>query len=335
MFWYATASLTPALLIALACLLGGVWPPLALLSITGHVVAMDLLGRKLAVSDGAGRALTLILAAAHFVLLPLGVWAIGGAAHLDGWNRALIFAALGLFLGQVSNSNAHELIHAPNRLPRRLGTAIYVSLLHGHHVSAHLRVHHPAAATPEDPNSAPRGLGFWRYLLHASAGEFRAGWQADTAQRARVQRRLSPLSHPYWVYLGGGALMLSAAAGIGGAGGLAAYLGLVAYAQMQLLLSDYVQHYGLRRRKRADGRYEPIGPQHSWNAPKWYSSAMMLNAPRHSDHHMRPARAFPALEVTKDMPQLPYSLPVMAVIALVPPLWRRVMDRRVKRWEQG
>ena len=62
---------------------------------------------------------------------------------------------------------------------------------------------------------------------------------------------------------------------------------------------------------------------------------MMLNAPRHSDHHLRPARAFPQLEITPEtMPVLPHSLPVMAVVALVPPLWRRVMDHRVAKWQK-
>jgi len=332
MLWYVIASLTPAVLIAAAALWGGVWPVLALLSITVHVAFMVRLGRALRLSDSSGRALTLTLAAAHFLLLPLGVWAIGAAPHLEALDRALIFAALGLFLGQISNSNAHELIHASRRLRRRIGTAIYISLLHGHHVSAHLRVHHPAAATPADPNSAPKGMGFWRFPLSASWGEFRAGWQADSAQRARKTGAQG--LHPYTLYLTGAALALLTALLLGGVAGLLAYIGLAAYAQMQLLLSDYVQHYGLRREQRPDGRFEPIGPQHSWNAPKWYSAAMMLNAPRHSDHHMRPARAFPALEVTQEMPKLPYSLPVMAVIALVPPLWRRVMDRRLARWGQ-
>ena len=332
MFWYATASLMPALLIALACLWGGVWAPLALLSITGHVVFMDRLGRVATLSEHSGRTLTFVLAAVHFMLLALGVWAIGGGAALAGWERAVIFAALGLFLGQVSNSNAHELIHASARLPRRIGTAIYASLLHGHHVSAHLRVHHPGVATPDDPNSAPRGMGFWRFLPRASLGEFRAGLRADNAQRLRATQPRSPLSHPYLLYLAGGLLTVACAALLAGWGGVFAHLGLAAYAQAQLLLSDYVQHYGLQRQQRPDGRYQPVGPEHSWNAPKWYSSAMMLNAPRHSDHHLRPSRAFPALEVNDDMPRLPYSLPVMAVIALVPPLWRRVMDRRVERW---
>ena len=152
-------------------------------------------------------------------------------------------------------------------------------------------------------------------------------------------RRASPppaLSHPYIAYICGGLLCLCLAFALGGLGGLAFYLGLCAYAQLQLLLSDYVQHYGLRRRILPSGKPEPVGPQHSWNAPQWYSSAMMLNAPRHSDHHLHPGRAFPALTYdAQSMPTLPRSLPVMAVLALVPPLWRRLMDPRLARWQEG
>ncbi|HSG55886.1 MAG TPA: fatty acid desaturase, partial [Paracoccaceae bacterium] len=103
---------------------------------------------------------------------------------------------------------------------------------------------------------------------------------------------------------------------------------------MQLLLSDYVQHYGLRRRTRADGRLEPVGPQHSWNAAPWFSAAVMLNAPRHSDHHLNPARPYPALRLdAASMPVLPRSLPVMAMLALWPAAWRRVMDAKVALWQ--
>jgi alkane 1-monooxygenase len=95
------------------------------------------------------------------------------------------------------------------------------------------------------------------------------------------------------------------------------------------MLSDYVQHYGLSRRIMADGKPEPVGSRHSWNAPHLMSSALMLNAPRHSDHHANPARPFPALRLEDNMPMLPRSLPVMACVALFPRLWRRVMDPRV------
>ena len=333
MIWYAIASLTPAVLLALACLFGGVWPLAALLSITLLVFALDRITRRVPARDTSGRGISLTLAAAHFVLLPLGVWALAGN-DLGTTDKVLIFLGLGMYFGQVSNSNAHELIHTSNRWTRRIGTAIYCSLLYGHHVSAHLRVHHIHVATDADPNSARLGEGFYAFALRALRGEFMAGLHAETKHRARAAA-LPIWSHPYVGYVSGAALTLGIAAIIAGWGGVVQLLALAAYAQMQLLLSDYVQHYGLRRKPRADGRIEPVGPQHSWNAPQWYSSAMMLNAPRHSDHHMRPARAFPALEIAPEtMPILPRSLPVMAALALVPPIWRRVMDRRVARWQQ-
>ena len=331
MFWYSIASLTPAIFLFLACLRGGPWPLIALLSITVVVFCLDRLSRRLPVRNSSGRVLSLTLGAVHFTLLPLGVWALGASDTLNVTDKLLIYIGLGLFLGQISNSNAHELIHAASKWPRRIGTAIYCSLLHGHHVSAHLRVHHIYVATEHDPNSARLGEGFYTYALRALKGEFMAGLRADTRQR-RGKRHL--LSHPYVTYVTGALINLAASFAMAGARGVVAMLALAAYAQMQLLLSDYVQHYGLRRKTSENGKPEPVGPQHSWNAPAWYSSAMMLNAPRHSDHHMRPSRAFPALELTPGtMPMLPRSLPVMAVLALVPPLWHRVMDRRVARWQ--
>jgi alkane 1-monooxygenase len=337
MIWYTLASLTPAVLLLVAYGRGGLWTGLALGSITVLVFVLDQLPRQIAPQKRAGRGLSITLALLHFPLLAGGVAALAGAGDgaLGNPERGLLFLALGLFLGQVSNSNAHELIHAPQRWPRRLGTVVYVSLLHGHHVSAHLRVHHVHAATDADPNSARAGEGFWRYLMRAWPGEFAAGYRAETAHRARAPQA-SRLVHPHVLYLLGAALALLVSFGIAGAVGLAAHLALAGYAQLQLFLSDYVQHYGLRRQRRADGRIEPVGPQHSWNGPSWYSAAMMLNAPRHSDHHMRPGKPFPALELAPaTMPLLPRSLPVMAVLALLPPVWRRIMDRRVAKWQDA
>ncbi len=335
MFWYATASLTPAVLLALACLLDGPWPVLALLSMTVLVFGLDRIARTIPEQDNTGRGVSLTLAAAHFVLLPLGVWALAANDALTVASKVMIFLTMGLFIGQISNANAHELIHAAARWPRRIGTAIYCSLLHGHHVSAHLRVHHIHAATDADPNSARLGEGFYAYALRAFRGEFMAGLRADTEHRRRARTKPS-LPHPYVGYVAGAVLSLTVAYLIAGWRGSLALLAIAVYAQMQLYLSDYVQHYGLRRVARQDGRMEPVGPHHSWNAPTWYSSAMLLNAPRHSDHHMRPARPFPALEVSREtMPLLPRSLPVMATLALVPSVWRRVMDHRVARWQKA
>lgn len=107
MIWYAFASLTPAILLAIACLMGGIWSLIAVLSITVFVFFMDKLSRVLPGQDATGRGLSLTLAAVHFALLALGVWALGTAPYLSILDRLLIFTGLGLFFGQISNSNAH------------------------------------------------------------------------------------------------------------------------------------------------------------------------------------------------------------------------------------
>ena len=332
---FAFASLLPAALILLACGFGGIWSAMAVISITVMVFVLDRrTGDDWAKPrDASGHILSATIGIVHFVVLAACVRALAQGDHLSILDKVLVFTAAGLWLGQISNSNAHELIHRSSRAPRRLGIAIYSSLLFGHHASAHPKVHHVHAATDRDPNSARAGEGFYRYLLRAWGGGFVAGWRAENATRARRTPPLSAWRHPYVAYMGGALATIAIAALLAGGGGILALLGLAAYAQIQLLLSDYVQHYGLRRRIDNTGRTEPVGPQHSWNAPHWYSSAMMLNAPRHSDHHMHPARSFPALELSaENMPILPRSLPVMACLALVPGLWRKVMDRRVAKW---
>ena len=83
----------------------------------------------------------------------------------------------------------------------------------------------------------------------------------------------------------------------------------------------------------ANGKPEPVTAAHSWNTPHWASSALMLNAPRHSDHHTHPQRPYPALRLPDDAPQLPWPLPLACLIALFPPFWRRKMAPELARWQ--
>lgn len=323
---FAIATLTPAGLLLAACLWGGPWAISGILAITVVTFGLDKIGRVATISAEDGHTLSVALGLVHFVLLGAAAWAMNGPLPL--LDKVLLLIGCGLFFGQISNSNAHELIHRSERWAFRLGAANYASLLFGHHTSAHRLVHHVHAATPKDPATARGGEGFWAYLPRTWAGSFRAGLKAERQRHGGTR-----WPAPYVGYVVGALVTLGAAYLLGGTSGVLGLIVIALYAQTQLMLSDYVQHYGLERQMRGDGRREPMGPQHSWNAPHWYSSAMMLNAPRHSAHHTRPAQAFPQLDLDADtMPMLPHSLPVMAVIALVPPLWRRVMDRRVARW---
>lgn len=333
---FGVITLLPVLLLVLGAGLGGVWPWIALAYLTIVAMTLDRLVALAAprndkrVEFPAADALSVTLALAHFAILALVIFRLGRAPFAATGTNLALFVAAGLFFGQVGNSNAHELIHRTSRGLYGLGVAVYVSLLFGHHASAHRHVHHRFVASPADPNSARRGEGFYRFALRAWIGSFRAGWRAESKLRERHAHGL----HPYAVYLGGAGLTLVLAVAIGGIGGALVLIGLAGHAQMQLLLSDYVQHYGLRRARLGDGRLEPVNAGQSWNAPHWFSGHLMLNAPRHSDHHAHPSRRFPdlTLPAADSAPTLPHSLPVMSTLALIPPIWRRVMDRRVADW---
>ncbi|MBV7377902.1 alkane 1-monooxygenase [Maritimibacter dapengensis] len=332
---YAIATLTPVVLIVAGAFGGGVWSWLALVYMTLFTFGLDQMiaandpGENPARDLPAADTLSASLAVLHFALLPLVVWSISSAGHGIAPGVALFIGA-GLFFGQVSNSNAHELIHRRDRRLFALGKWVYVTLLFGHHTSAHLKVHHRHAASPQDPNSARRGEGFYRFAWRAWIGSFREGYRAE---REAIRKRGTGGTTPYVTYIAGAAAFALLALVFIGPDGLLAYVGLSAYAQMQLLLSDYVQHYGLTRSETAPGKYEPVGPAHSWNAGHWYSRHLMLNAPRHSDHHAHPARPYPFLRNAPDAPTLPSTLPAMAALALIPSLWRRVMTPALSEWE--
>lgn len=336
---FALATLAPAVLIGLAVAWGGAWAFLAvgymsvLVFLMDRLIAVEARNTDPEAEFPAAGALLTTLGLLHFVLLALTIWAVCTPGAHGLVERILIAVAAGMVFGQISHPVAHELIHQNSRFARLLGRLIYTSLLVGHHASAHLRVHHVHVGTDADPNSARPGEGFYRYALRATLQSFFAGLVAENRLRAGRQRSL--LTHPYLLYIGGALLFPLLAYLLFDLPGLLTFVALATYAQMQILMSDYVQHYGLRRATLTDGRPEPVGPNHSWNAPHWYSSALMLNAPRHSDHHITPNRAYPALQLDRDtMPMLPFPLPVMASLALVPPLWRRVMDKRCAKWRR-
>jgi len=334
---FTTVTLAPLPLLAAGGWFGGIWVVLAAVYLSAFAALLDQILRLAGAprtpttppGDWADR-LSAVLALAHFALLALGIAAVSGHTGLAPWERVLAFFAFGLFFGQVSNSNAHELIHRASRPLRTLGKWVYISLLFGHHTSAHPKVHHRYVATPMDPNSAPPGMSVYRFFARAWLGSFLAGAREERVMLARAHRPL--WQHPYVEYIAGGLALLGFSTLLAGWQGLLAHIGLAGYATMQLMMSDYVQHYGLRRARRSEG-YEPVSDAHSWNAPHVFTSLMMLHAPRHSDHHAHPTTRYPALDIPSGAPLLPGPLPSMAALALVPPLWFRVMNPRLRRWQ--
>ncbi|MEL7184703.1 MAG: alkane 1-monooxygenase [Pseudomonadota bacterium] len=325
--YLAALGLSVALLVA-GALADGVWDYASLIWMAIVVAVLDqiLPGPNDGPTEAQATALTTGLALVHFPLLILVVWALAQGGEVENW--LAYFAASGLFFGQIMNSNAHELIHAGGRARRGLGRWTYITLLFGHQTTAHPGIHHTWVATPEDPNTSRYNESWWRFVVRAWRDSFTKGLTLEKSRQVSRGRAPWDRRNPYWGYLGGTVLSLAVAFALGEIWGVLAFVALCAFAQSQLLITDYVLHYGMRRRWMGE-KWEPVGPQHSWNAPHVVTNLLTLHAPRHSDHHAHPSRGFEALRVEESQPQLPYSLPVMVTIALWPRAWRKVMNPRV------
>lgn len=329
---FAFAAVVPVGFLTMGAFLGGMWAWAALLYVSVFAfMADELVARPTVAADPdkteqAANALSTGIALAHFWLMGLGVAAVAGATGLGVAERIAAFVGFGLYFGQVSIANAHELIHRSNRSLFNLGKWVFISMLYGHVTTSHRLLHHAHVATPKDPNFPPKGMSFYRYLPRSMTQNFMQGYRIEKA-RAQHSGRMTP----YVSYIGGALGFVALSAISFGPAGVAALVGFALYAQFQHAMVDYLQHYGLERRLMPDGRYEPQGPYHSWNSPHWFTSLMTVNVTRHSDHHAHPGRVYPALRLNPDMPVLPYSLPAMGVIALVPALWFRMMDKRAAR----
>jgi alkane 1-monooxygenase len=256
--------------------------------------------------------------------------------HLSPAEEIALFFGLGVISGAIGITYAHELMHQKPRWERWLGDILMAMVLYSHFRSEHLLVHHRHVGTPRDPVTARYNTGFHRHFARVLARCPVSAWRAEAAMLARRGLPVWHRSNPFWRYAMLQGAFLAAAFAVGGWWGLVLFLVQAFTAIWQLELTNYIEHYGLTRRHLGDGRYEPVRPHHSWNADHRVSNWLLINLQRHSDHHYKPDRRFPLLQTysADEAPQLPFGYPAMTALAMIPPLWRRVMNPRVRAWRR-
>ena len=282
------------------------------------------------------RAITLIWFPVQAALIFGTIWYVTRQGHLGGPEKLGLFFGIGVSSGTIGMVYAHELLHQRNRAERWLGDLLLASTLYSHFRTEHLLVHHSWVATPRDAVTARYNEGFFRYFLRVLADCPASAWRAETARLTRSGRSAFDLRNPFWRY---GALqlaMLALALVLGGGTGLLLFIWQAFVAIWQLELTNYVEHYGLTRKYLGNGKYEHVLPRHSWNASHTASNWLLINLQRHSDHHYKPDRRFPLLQTysQEDAPQLPFGYPAMTFVAMIPPVWRRRMNPRVRAWRR-
>jgi alkane 1-monooxygenase len=265
------------------------------------------------------------------LVIACGLWASG---ELRWWES--LGLAMGIALaGGIGINTAHELGHKRPALERWLSKVILAQTFYGHFQLEHNRGHHAKVSTPEDPASARLGEHFFEFLPRTVIGSLRSAIRLERERNRRLgQSFWSPRNE----------LLNAWAMSVVLFGGLIAWFGwsVAPWLALQAVLGfsllevvNYIEHYGLLRRRGEDGRYERCRPEHSWNAANVVSNVLLLQLQRHSDHHAYPTRRYQVLRHYDDVPQLPTGYAGMITLALIPPLWRRVMDHRVVEFYGG
>lgn len=266
------------------------------------------------------------------VSLTLGAWGTVHLPQLDALGRVGFAASHGLIASVLGINAAHEMIHKRSALEQRLGGILLAMVCYGGFKIEHVRGHHLNVSTPADPSSARLGQSLYHFLPRAIFHNVTAAYRLEAE---RLRRKGLPVVSRHNEFLRWYALSASFALGFYlwlGWMGLAFFLfqSLVAIATLETV--NYLEHYGLRRRRRPNGRYERTTHEHSWNSNYLLTNLLLFQLQRHSDHHEFPRRRYQVLRHIDRSPQLPAGYATMMLLAWLPPLWRRVMDPRVRAY---
>lgn len=267
----------------------------------------------------------------------LGDW---GDAHLSAnlmadhlelpwWEKALWALSIAGVVG-IGINTAHELGHKKESHERWLAKITLAPTFYGHFYIEHNRGHHVRVATPEDPASSRLGESLYRFWPRTVWGSLKSSWEVE----AKRYRRKG--THPFHVgndVLNAWAMSVALWAAVIALNGweVAIYIPITVVFGFSLLeVVNYLEHYGLKRQRVGEKqRYERVLPMHSWNSNNIVTNIFLYHLQRHSDHHANPTRRYQALRDFKESPALPTGYAGMINLALIPPLWRKVMDHRV------
>lgn len=272
------------------------------------------------------------------LLLAMLVWSAWIFVSYAGWSwvgQLGWVLSVGTVMGAIGITVSHELIHKDAALEQNAGGLLLAAVCYAGFKVEHVRGHHVHVSTPEDASSSRFGQSLYAFLPHAYKHNFLNAWRLEAEH---LQRRGLPALHwrneLIWWYAISALLLLGFSLAFGWLGALF-FLGQALMAFTLLEIVNYVEHYGLHRRKLDNGRYERTTPHHSWNSNFLLTNLFLFHLQRHSDHHAYAKRRYQVLRHFDDSPQLPNGYAGMIVLALFPPLWRAIMDPKVRAYYAG
>jgi alkane 1-monooxygenase len=242
---------------------------------------------------------------------------------------------VGVLVGGFGINIGHELGHRNKIFEQNLSKLLLLPALYQHFFIEHNRGHHKNVATDLDPASSRLGENLYAFWWRSVTDSYVSAWHIENEQMKREGKAVMSWSNGmirFHVYQT--AYLVAIGLVFGGPSVLMA----IAFAIFGFLLLEtvnYIEHYGLRRKQLANGRFEPVMPHHSWNSDHELGRIVLFELTRHSDHHYKATRPYQILRHFDESPQLPFGYPLSMIASLVPPLWFSLMDNRVPREENS
>ena len=236
----------------------------------------------------------------------------------------------GMMVGALGINVAHELGHRSGAFDLFLAKSLLMTAFYMHFNIEHNRGHHKFVATPEDPSSARFNESVYAFWLRSISGVYIKAWQLEHRRLDQLGiLRLSWQNEMIrFQIIQLGYFLLVAYFWSWSIAGLALILGLIGVLLLETV--NYIEHYGLQRKKKESGRYEAVGPHHSWNSNHEMGRIFLYELTRHSDHHFKATRKYQVLRHFDESPQLPTGYPGSMLTALIPPIWFKMMNKRVE-----
>jgi alkane 1-monooxygenase len=266
-----------------------------------------------------------------YVLLPLQAFTIFLFLNkiddpgLSLSDKGCMIACMGLNCGIIGINLGHELGHRSSQFESFLAKLFLLSSLYMHFYIEHNRGHHKKVGTHDDPASARYGENLFSFLVRSIVQSYFSAWKLEKERLKKVGQSAFSMSNEMILFqLIQGVLVLVIFYFFGWMGTL--YFIISAFLGIALLESvNYIEHYGIGRKKKADGQYEKVMHCHSWNSNHVLGRLALFELSRHSDHHYKASKNYQLLNHHDDSPQMPTGYPGMIILALIPPIWFKVV----------
>ncbi|MFN3839360.1 MAG: alkane 1-monooxygenase [Cyclobacteriaceae bacterium] len=349
---FFTAFIIPALVVA-GYYLNGAWNFLALLfafiiipvidQITGLDTSNVPPSRIHQISEAFYyRFITYLWTYFQLLFLIWGFYAIT-SGHINGVVEWVGFTiGFSLVTGGIGITVAHELGHKKSHLERFYSKMLLMTVCYMHFYIEHNQGHHVHVATPQDPATARKNENFYRFWFRSVFVGYAHAW---VLENNRLSRKGLPPYHyknrMIWFALMPIVFCMAATVGFSLWLNRPVYeipvfffaQSILAFTLLELV--NYVEHYGIQRKEIGPNRYERVNPLHSWNASHLISNFFLFQLQRHSDHHANAIKRYQVLNHYDESPQLPFGYPTMILIALLPPLWFSLMNKRLEEWQEN